>query len=341
MNSTRNILAFAVSMALAGPVAAQTGTAAGDPPRGTASPAITAPAGGAPAAAGVTPAASANHELKAPRLSKLRGVNIYDDNAKKIGELKDVVVDPASGRILHAIVGIGGVMGIGDKEHAVPTKQLRVYGRSADDAAPVRVALSGSPEGMPAAEKLAKDSPHLLGSKLVGMDINDGGGKEIGEVEDLVLDLQAGEAKFALVDFEDSLGGDDKVFAIPLAELKRSQDNGKFAIDLNKETLAQRPSLAEKGLDKMDLSTQPWMTAGAGGATGATGAAGSTPAGGATTSGASGAAAGSTPAAGAGTGSSTSGGSTATGNVTPPSAGPGGTPPANSAGSSTPGAGSK
>ncbi|MBA3477078.1 MAG: PRC-barrel domain-containing protein [Lautropia sp.] len=324
MNSTRKLMALAVSMAFAGSAAAQPGpsTGAGDSPRGTASPSITAPTGG------VSPASSATHELKATRLSKLRGVNIYDNNAKKIGEVADVVIDPATGRILHTIVSIGGVMGIGDKEHAVPTKQLRVFSRSADDAVPVKVELSGGSQSLPRAEKLDKDSPYLLGSRLVGLDINDGGGKEIGEVEDLVLDLQAGEAKYALVDFVDSWGGDDKLFAIPVAELKRNRDSRNLVLNVTKESLAQRPSMDEARLDKMDLSAQPWMQA-------AGGAAGASPAGAPSTAG-SGGSAGSMPAGGSDAGSST-----ATGSRTPPSAGPGGTPPAGSAGGSQPAAGAK
>ena len=45
--------------------------------------------------------------------------NVYDPNENKIGDIKDVLVDK-SGKIAALIVGVGGFLGAGEKDVAVP-----------------------------------------------------------------------------------------------------------------------------------------------------------------------------------------------------------------------------
>ena len=45
--------------------------------------------------------------------------NVYDPNENKIGDIKDVLVDK-SGKIVALIVGVGGFLGAGEKDVAVP-----------------------------------------------------------------------------------------------------------------------------------------------------------------------------------------------------------------------------
>jgi sporulation protein YlmC with PRC-barrel domain len=296
MNGKNPILALAVAVALplAGPAAAQTDADRG---RGAASPAVSTPPGGA--AASTAPAAAATHELKAVRLSTLEGVNLYDGNDKKIGEVKDLVLDPASGRVLHALISIGGVMGIGEKEYEVPTRQLQAFSRSAEEGVPTKVQLNAAPESLAPAKKLDKDSPYVLGTKLIGADVDDSDGKDAGEIKDVVVDLPSGEARFALIGFEDGWQADDKLVAFPMSSLKRGADGKDLALEVTRETVGQAPSVEKSRIDKVDLSTQPWMqaatgTGGGGAPAGGSPAGGSKPAAGEASGGAT-----SSPAAGA------------------------------------------
>jgi sporulation protein YlmC with PRC-barrel domain len=260
MDTKRQLAAMAVALTFAGTVAAQTGaTAATDSPRGTASPAVTSPPGGA--AVSTAPAAAATHELQAVRLSKLEGVNIYDADSKRIGEVEDLVLEPGSGRVLHALVSIGGVMGVGDKRFAVPTRQLRAFSRSAEEGIPMKVSLDAAPDSLTPAKKLDKDSPYVMGTKLIGTDVNDSAGKEAGEIEDLIVDLRSGEVRIALVEFDKSWSVDDKLFAFQMSELKQDKEGKKLAVNVTRESLAQTPSIEKSRLDKVDLRTQPWMQA--------------------------------------------------------------------------------
>ena len=295
MKSTRQAMAVAIGIVLSGAVAAQTpgspasGTSRTTPSAGAGSPA------GAPAA--VSPAAAATHQLKAARLSKLDGVNIYDSNAKKIGEVEDVVVDPASGRVLHAVVSMGGVLGVGDKKYDVPTKELSVFSKSADDSVPLKVTLGASPESLAPAKKMDKDSPYVMGSQLVGMDVEDSNGKNIGEIEDAVVDVQSGELQYALMEFDKSWSVNDKLFAFKMSEFQKAKDGNKMVLNVTKESLNDAPSIDKSAIDKTDLSDASWV-AKLGQGTGV--AAGAAPAGSATTGSAASSAspAGSTPATG-------------------------------------------
>jgi sporulation protein YlmC with PRC-barrel domain len=45
--------------------------------------------------------------------------NVYDPNENKIGDIKDVLVDK-TGKVVALIVGVGGFLGAGEKDVAVP-----------------------------------------------------------------------------------------------------------------------------------------------------------------------------------------------------------------------------
>jgi sporulation protein YlmC with PRC-barrel domain len=51
--------------------------------------------------------------------------DVYDPNNTKIGEVMDVLVDK-SGRVTSLIVGVGGFLGAGEKDVAVPFDAVRV-----------------------------------------------------------------------------------------------------------------------------------------------------------------------------------------------------------------------
>jgi sporulation protein YlmC with PRC-barrel domain len=50
---------------------------------------------------------------------------VYDSAQKKIGEVTDLVIDSA-GIVKSAVIGVGGILGVGEKEVAVPFSDLKV-----------------------------------------------------------------------------------------------------------------------------------------------------------------------------------------------------------------------
>ena len=58
------------------------------------------------------------------RAGKAIGTDVYDMSGKKIGEVKDIVLEKTSNNILFAVVSFGGVLGMGEKYHPVPWSEL-------------------------------------------------------------------------------------------------------------------------------------------------------------------------------------------------------------------------
>lgn len=56
--------------------------------------------------------------------SKLIGVNVYNDQNEKIGSIKELMVDK-SGHIDSAVIGVGGFLGVGERDVAVKFADLK------------------------------------------------------------------------------------------------------------------------------------------------------------------------------------------------------------------------
>lgn len=60
------------------------------------------------------------------RSSEILGKEVYDKKGQKIGKVEEFGIDPRSGRIVTALIGTGGILGAGEKYHAVPFRSLRM-----------------------------------------------------------------------------------------------------------------------------------------------------------------------------------------------------------------------
>jgi sporulation protein YlmC with PRC-barrel domain len=56
--------------------------------------------------------------------SKLKGLNVYNNNNEKIGDINELI-DDKTGKIEAAVIGVGGFLGMGEHDVAVPFSQLR------------------------------------------------------------------------------------------------------------------------------------------------------------------------------------------------------------------------
>lgn len=62
------------------------------------------------------------------RGSKLIGASVYGPDNQSIGEINDVIVD-GTGKVKAAVVGVGGFLGVGQKDVAVPFEALNITRR--------------------------------------------------------------------------------------------------------------------------------------------------------------------------------------------------------------------
>jgi sporulation protein YlmC with PRC-barrel domain len=58
------------------------------------------------------------------RASKLIGVNVYNENNEKIGDIEELIVDKSS-KVDNVVLGVGGFLGMGEHYVAVPMEKLK------------------------------------------------------------------------------------------------------------------------------------------------------------------------------------------------------------------------
>ena len=85
------------------------------------------PASNAPAAVSAAPATMILAVVPAGSLtlSAWQKQNVYDMAGAKIGDISDVLVSPSDGKITAVIIGVGGFLGMGEKEVAVSFGAIR------------------------------------------------------------------------------------------------------------------------------------------------------------------------------------------------------------------------
>ena len=60
------------------------------------------------------------------KASELIGMSVQGIDGKKLGDIKDLVIDPEEGGVEYAVLEFGGFAGIGDKYFAVPWEALQL-----------------------------------------------------------------------------------------------------------------------------------------------------------------------------------------------------------------------
>jgi len=69
------------------------------------------------------------HTGPGPRLmgaDTLNGNDVYNTYDEDLGDIKEIMLDVASGKIAYAVLSFGGVLGLGEKLFAVPWKALKL-----------------------------------------------------------------------------------------------------------------------------------------------------------------------------------------------------------------------
>ncbi len=82
-------------------------------------------------------------------------------------------------------------------------------------------------------------------SELLGRKVENNQGEQLGNITDIVIDMDRGQVAYAVLSFGGFLGMGDKLFAIPFTALKDSPQRRSFVLNVDKEKLKQAP-----GFDK-------------------------------------------------------------------------------------------
>lgn len=100
------------------------------------------------------------------------------------------------------------------------------------------LSTTDSPQPMDAKERWARTH---RASKLIGTDVRNRQGEDLGDIKELVLDPSTGTISYAVVSFGGLLGVGDKLFAIPWRALKLDPARNEFILDVDRERLRAAP----------------------------------------------------------------------------------------------------
>jgi sporulation protein YlmC with PRC-barrel domain len=201
------------------------------------------------------------------RASRIMGRDVHNPQGKELGEVRDLLVDMDANRIRYAILARGGVLGVGDKEYAIPVARFSTEGDGRLTLNLSEDQIKGSPEidrtadwndprllsnvGQYYHRTLGAPVPQvrtgqrlLRASDVIGMEVMGSNNKHVGEVEDLVVNLQDGSVHYAVLEFDREWNPDDKLVALPLSSFRRV--DGDLMINMTREQVASAPSFERR-----------------------------------------------------------------------------------------------
>jgi sporulation protein YlmC with PRC-barrel domain len=103
-----------------------------------------------------------------------------------------------------------------------------------------------------------KDNPDFLSASTIkGDKVVNREGDQIGKIEELMLDLQAGRIGYAVLSFGGFLGMGDKLFAIPWNGFKLKLHDHAFLLDIDKEVLERAEGFDR---DRWPINDRHWVS---------------------------------------------------------------------------------
>jgi sporulation protein YlmC with PRC-barrel domain len=181
--------------------------------------------------------------------SDIYKADVYDNSENKIGDVTDLVINN-DGNITTAVIGVGGFLGAGQKDIAVPFKNLKISSRDGKEwltlnrtKEELRSMPRYEPMGRSAATSASSSMANWLVSDIYKANVYNNSKHKIGEVTDLVLD-DDGNVMTAVIGVGGFLGAGQKDVAVPFKDLKISSRHGKDWLVLNrtKDDLKNAPA---------------------------------------------------------------------------------------------------
>ena len=103
----------------------------------------------------------------------------------------------------------------------------------------------------------AGPGPALMGADtLIGDSVVNAADENLGDIKEIMLDMQTGQVAYAVLSFGGFLGMGDKLFAVPWQALHLDTVNKRFVLDIDKQQLQNAP-----GFDKdawPDMADTRW-----------------------------------------------------------------------------------
>ncbi len=101
--------------------------------------------------------------------------------------------------------------------------------------------------------------PALMGAEtLIGDSVVNAAEEDLGDIKEIMLDMQTGQVAYAVLAFGGFLGLGEKLFAVPWQALHLDTVNKRMVLDLEKERLKTAPGFAKDAWP--DMSDLNWAS---------------------------------------------------------------------------------
>jgi len=230
----------------------------------------------------------------AVRASELLDYNIRNSQGEEVGEVDDLIIGLNTGHVNYAVLSFGGFADIGDKLYAVPLSALNFDTINQDEQAFIidvdEAALQNAPSFdqnnwpdlttpgwdaefsdywdqttlgavAPITAEMAPtalDEAAVRASELIGYNVVNSQGEDVGEVEDLLVNLTNGQVHYAILSFGGFADIGDKLFAIPLSTISFNSEDQAVVFDSDEQMLQNAPSFDENTWP--DMTSPEWDT---------------------------------------------------------------------------------
>ncbi len=198
---------------------------------------------------------------KVVRGNEAKGAKVFDQKGEHLGEIDDIIFDENTGGMTHAVLALGGWLGIGEKLTAVPWKFIK---QSEKDSPGYVVDVEKSK--LTAAEHFDDNNwPDMSGgwyqksytsygltgktgeklvrlSKVEGAQVFDQKGEQIGEIKDVLLHPNSGKVAYGIISMENDQTVGDKLTSVPWSLIRQSKkDTEGFVVNVDKAKLDTAP----------------------------------------------------------------------------------------------------
>ncbi|HET8696661.1 MAG TPA: PRC-barrel domain-containing protein [Gammaproteobacteria bacterium] len=160
------------------------------------------------------------------RVSKLVGTDVHSSSGDTVGEIDDVLLSSTVGAKPMVVISVGGTLGVGEKLISMPLDELKVSGddelyidRTSHQLGAEPAFKYGQSENGAAARSSQTGAGTRLAG-LVGADVTDSAGKDIGDIDDILIGMKTGMEDRAVLSVGGVAGVGDKLVAVPFKDLE-------------------------------------------------------------------------------------------------------------------------
>lgn len=208
------------------------------------------------------------------------GSKVIGSNGEAIGDINDLLISRRSGRIAFALVGSGGLLGIGERVVAVPFGAFTWRATEQTFGLPTtKEQLSAAPALERSEWKTLAESPRaevsyryfnitenskteewrlrsgpsqlavsewplVRATDIDGQRLVSNKGMDLGKIDELILDANSGRVGFVVVSFGGTLGFGAEHVPVPWPYFDVNSEGKLFGVDLEPESIRAAPRLA-------------------------------------------------------------------------------------------------